>query len=312
MVDEAITIKIPQRHIFLARAISAHLNRIWQTVFCNGRVLRPIEMDQDSLLLASASLRTLVFGNSPGDGILLKFFKEHNIDAKVHTVSTDLNLLFMSHFFPNDDHISSLLAQIAINPDSISTEGPMPLTGEFFFAIANPEVVQDQMKNLNLWMPTSSECPDYGLGISPTGPAGLVRYTRHSSKLDDWGNQRIGILKSTEIRKSNIIQFAANKLGGVHYDSSRIPSREDDRNQYKILSTVYDWDYQSIIHAALIATALISLELFTSSEVIMLRENLPKFLNDRQARLMAGMRLADDPHDFKKMMFMTENKLDIG
>src|SRR4051812_48740367 len=60
--------------------------------------------------------------------------------------------------------------------------------------------------------------------------------------------------------------YAANELGGIHYNSKRLPSQEE-RHAFHLLTEAYDWEDQAVTHAGLICTALIAVELMLCEDV---------------------------------------------
>jgi hypothetical protein len=95
----AQAISISQSEAKRALALGAHLRRLCETALCDGRFRRPIEMDQGDLLLAAASLRTLLFDDS-GEPILLTFARQHQIDIRVEALETNLGLFLLSYYPP--------------------------------------------------------------------------------------------------------------------------------------------------------------------------------------------------------------------
>jgi hypothetical protein len=87
-------------------------------------------------------------------------------------------------------------------------------------------------------------------------PAQLLTVTRRRVPLEKWGDIRIGYLKNRPIRRRTLLTYVANKMGGVHYDSRRLPREEMDRNEYQFLSAAYDWENQAIVPTGLVATGL--------------------------------------------------------
>lgn len=142
-----------------------------------------------------------------------------------------------------------------------------------------------------VWRPTDEETKRLNtyVGFSNLGgPLQPVTVTRKRVPISEWGNTRLGYLKGIPIRRRNIICYVANKLGGVHYDSSRLPAGEEDRSEFKILAQAYDWEKQSIMHAGLTAVAIACIEIASHPQIAEVLSALRTFDNERQARLLRG------------------------
>lgn len=117
----------------------------------------------------------------------------------------------------------------------------------------------------------------------------MCTITRKVVPLQEWGSVRLGFLRKIPIRRRNIICYVANKLGGVHFDSTRLPSSETDKAEFKVLAQVYDWDKQAVMHAGLVAVALACVEVTRIPLVQDLLIALERFQHERQKRLREGL-----------------------
>jgi hypothetical protein len=107
-----------------------------------------------------------------------------------------------------------------------------------------------------------------------------------SVSLREWGKIPIEYLKNIRIDRRNLLTYVANKLGGVHYESKRLPSDRDDARQFKVLATAYDWENRAIMHAGLVGTAIACLELINTEVIRDLVAGLEIFHAKRQENLM--------------------------
>lgn len=282
-------IGIPQSESKLALAIAAHLRQILRTVFGpDGRCLSPVAMDQAELLLCAASLRALLFDDSPAP-ILLKFLKQHDIPIKIEAIETDLAMIFLAQVEPPEQgHISDFLIQILLNPTTrqayeLDKPTPLLISGDacksYKSMEAQPQVwrTPEEAASANIFQVGYSN-----LG----GPSQLCHFTRRRVSLDQWGNVRLGFLREIPIRRSSIICYVANKLGGVHYDSTRLPRDRENREEFKMLAQAYDWENQAIMHAGLVAVAIACIEIAVHPQIRGVFRALQRFNDVRLGRLL--------------------------
>jgi hypothetical protein len=157
---------------------------------------------------------------------------------------------------------------------------------------------ESAMKQMDVLFPSKDEDPLLDIAAAPAstgGPSQYLRITRRRVKLKDWGNTRIGYLKSIPITRKNLLCYVANKLGGVHYDHDRLPVDENDRQQFRVLAQAYDWEDQAIVHAGFVFVGIACLEIVKCEALTDLMFALHDFHNKRQERLMRGDR--DIPSD---------------
>lgn len=98
----------------------------------------------------------------------------------------------------------------------------------------------------------------------------------------------MGFLKDIPIRRKSINEYVTNKLGGVHYDSAHHTKDQSRQNEFRLLSQAYDWESQSIMHGAIVATAMCAIELASSSMIIDLYFQLIHIEKKLRNRLLAG------------------------
>jgi len=96
-----------------ALAVFAHLRRIIETVTRDDRIIRPIQMDHADLLLASASMRALLFDGNP---VLIDFAKMHGLEIEIECFETNIALFLLSWLVPDDLHISDYLVHALLDP----------------------------------------------------------------------------------------------------------------------------------------------------------------------------------------------------
>lgn len=273
-------------------ALIAHLRRIFETVFDEeGRGLHPFEMDQADLLLCSASLRALLFDDTPSP-ILIDFLTQHEIDIELETFETNLAMLFFAQVEPKEvGHPCDLCLGLLFDRE-MRDYCELGKEKEIFIAM---DGVQKAYTNLvrqpKIWRPTPDESKRLNTFVGISNLGGLTQMATVSRKrvpINEWGNTRLGYLKGIPIRRRNIICYVANKLGGVHYDSTRLPAGEEDRSEFKILSQAYDWEKQAIMHAGLTAVAIACIEIATHPQLAEILNALRQFDQGRQARLLRG------------------------
>lgn len=273
-------------------ALIAHLRRIFDTVFDKeGRRLHPLEMDQADLLLCSASLRALFFDDTPSP-ILLDFLAQHEIDVELETFETDLTMLFFSQVDQRESgHACDLCLGLLFDRE-MRDYCELGKAEEIFIATNWPQKAYTSLvRQPEVWCPTAEERKRLNMSIGLSnlgGPFQLVTVTRKRVPISEWGNTRLGYLKCIPIRRRNIICYVANKLGGVHYDSTRLPAGEDDKTEFKILAQAYDWEKQAVMHAGLTAVAIACLEIATHPQFAEILNALRQFDRERQARILRG------------------------
>lgn len=242
-------------------------------------------MDHAELLLASASLRALFFDDKP---ILISFLEDHGIDIKIEALETNVSFLLMSQLEANGTHISDFLIEILLSPE-MRASFPLDEEKRQFYWHQEPGAYAAPMRNPERWVPTKLEDPDFDFGVTHVtggGPSQYFSVTRRKVSAIDWGRVGIGSLKTISIDRRNLACYVANKVGGVHYDSRRLPSGAGDKEQFKILATAYDWDNQAVMHGGFVAVGLACVELLASRDVLNLLNQLEHFYTARQNRLL--------------------------
>lgn len=285
MTDKKI-ISIKNGHATKMLAIFAHLQNIISTATQHDEsILLPKQMDHAKLLLASSSLRALFFDKNP---ILLSLLKDNEIDFNIECIETTLNLFLMSIFNVSDNHASDCLARILID-EKIKNEFPVDEKKQAFLFHEGRNVFDGIEDRPEIWKPTDEEDNEEinsGMSISNhSTPCQVFYLSRKNTSIFEWGNVPIGYLKDIRITRENIITFTANKLGGVHYDSSRLPLDSKEKNAFKILSTAYDWNNKSIMHAGLVAVGLACVELTKSRLLHGLMQSSADFYQKRLSNL---------------------------
>ena len=284
-------ISITQAESKRVAAIMAHLRQIVSTPLTpTGSLLRPVEIDHGLLLLSSASFRALLFDDSPSP-ILLDFTKQHDIKVEVETFETNLSMLLLAQVAPSgDSHVSDYFAQLLYDSD-LQKQFEPGHEKQVFLATERCPTYDDAAKRPDVWGLSDDEDKKINsyLGYSNLGgPAQLCTITRKIVPLDEWGDVRVGYLRNIAIRRRNIICYVANKLGGVHFDSSRLPRNNRDKAAFNVLAQAYDWDKQAVMHAGLVAVALACLEMLRAPIIRSLLAKLDEFHQKRQERLRKG------------------------
>lgn len=288
--SEKISVKITQTETKRVLAILAHLNQIVRTAVKDDKFLRPTEMDQAELLLAAGSLRALFFDDTPRP-ILLSFLADHGINIEIEALETNVGLILLSKLLPEDGHVSDLIVSCLLDPEQ---HARMPIDkrtqGMIFFQ--DRKGLESMLKRPDLWAPTRDQDEAINSGLSPFtngGPGQLLDLCRRRVPLNEWGRVTIGYLKHLRIDRRNIVNYVANKLGGVHYDSTRRPTKLEDADQFRALATGYDWDDQSLMHAGFVAVGLACIEVVNTPALMMLRQDCARLYAGRQDRLIKAL-----------------------
>jgi len=275
-------IHIDQARAKLALAVMAHLRQIERTVVADGKYRRPGEMDQGELVLCAAALRALFFDDSPAP-MLRTLLGVAFEDLQIEAMEADLGLVLLSELIPDDFHVSDFFVHALLDPKA-RADHPLDEEFEVLHAFMDRMPFEDMMRDPQRWVPKLSESASGPTHMSNVGPSQLLRVCRRRRPAAHWGEVQIGALKAIPIRRKVLIKYVANKLGGVHYESKRLPSVRAEAEEFKILASAMDWDNQAIMHAGLVAVAIACIEVM-SSEVGLLTTELVRFHDARQARL---------------------------
>jgi hypothetical protein len=255
--------------------------------------MRPVDVDHPSLILSSASFRALLFNDSPSP-MMLDFIEHHELRVEIDTFETNLAMLLMAQVEPaSDGHISDYFFQLLLDP-AVRKHFEVETPKQILVAAEACRAFASLLEKPEVWKLSEVEDSQInsGLGYSNLeAPMQLCTITRKVVPLQEWGNVRLGFLRNIPIRRRNIICYVANKLGGVHFDSSRLPRDETDRAEFKVLAQAYDWDKQAIMHAGLVAVALACVEMVRTPVLRDLLLALERFHAERQKRLREGLPL---------------------
>lgn len=288
--DQIPNVKVSLAETKRVLAIVAHLNQIVRTAVDGNNVRRPIEMDHAELLLAAASIRALFFDDTPKP-MLLEFLDMHGLEIQIEAIETNLGLVLLSHLLPEPGHISDWLAMALLD---VKEAAGLRLDEEaelfaFFEDWLGLEAVR---KRPDIWVPSKEQDAKINSGLthlSNVGPSQLLTICRRRVPLNEWGRVRIGFLKDRRIDRRNLISYVANKLGGVHYDATRLPPDTEDAEQFKVLATGYDWGEKTLMHAGLVAVALACIEIVNTPELMALRADLSGLYAKRQRLITAKL-----------------------
>lgn len=285
-----INIGIAKNESKLVLALIGHLRKLVGTVFDipNQRVRHPLEMDQAGLLMCSASLRTLFFDDSPAP-ILTNFLKQHNIPFEVEALETDFAMLLFAQVAPREvGHISDFFMEVLLGK-KFSDNFLLNVPHKIYAAFGEGNKLYASLSQRpDVWLPRPETIPDtmYPVGFTADEPVQFSTITRRKVPLEEWGNLTIGYLKGIPIRRKNIINYVANKLGGVHYDASRFLSKKDEKSEFKVLVEAYDWESDAIMHAGLVVVALACIEITNNPTIISLLFSCEDFEKARVDRLL--------------------------
>lgn len=295
-ISEKCTIKISQIEALEVTAILSHLRQIFNTaasVRDDGRIMpiKPADMDPVELLRCSASMRTLFFDTNP---LLIKFIKKHNYEIKIEALETDLNLLFLSMPLKEAVHFSDFFVDSLFNV-MIRKKFPINKIKQVLLFYQDREGLDGIMENIPLWMPNSSKQKErnssVGINSRNMTPSQLTNVTRRQTDLSEWGKIRVGYLKDKPIDRKSFIEYVANWLGGIHYNGKRIPKNKDDKDKFEVLTTAYDIDNQSYMHAGYVMIAIACTEILKAPNLLNLYVHLEDFQQKRIERLAKGDKL---------------------
>jgi len=250
------------------------------------------------VLLASASLRALLFDDSPGPQ-LIDFMRTHGLEIAVETVSTTSAMLLFSEVTPGHElHLADFIVEILLNQD-VRADFKESEPRSFVTVLQEThDVVREIGQKQARWAPIS---PDYlektnsTVGHQPG--VGIFQYaniTRKTVPLTKWGDEVVGMLGEISIRRRTIITYVANRLGGVHYDSRRFPVKEADAREFRVLAESFDWKQEAVVHAGLVVVFLSCLELVINESICEIHRALNEFHQSRQQRLRDGRKLSEE------------------
>lgn len=271
-------------------AIVAHLNQIVRTAADGNNVRRPIEMDHAELLLAAASIRALFFDDTPKP-MLLEFLDMHGLEIQIEAIESNLGLILLSRLLPEPGHISDWLGMALLG---VNEAAGLRLDEEtellaFYEDWRGLEAIRQRP---DIWVPNKEQDAQINSGLTHltnVGPSQMLTICRRRVPLSEWGRVRVGFLKDRRIDRRNLISYVANKLGGVHYDSTRLPPGTEDAEQFKVLATGYDWGEKTLMHAGLVAVALACIEIVNTPELMVLRADLRDLYAKRQTLITAKL-----------------------
>lgn len=295
-------LQITQADSMQAVAIIGHMRQILRTVSANGRVRRPVYADHSEVLLASAAMRALFFDDSPAP-MLISFLDLHGKSLAVEALETDSSMLLLSVIeHGHARHISDFFTDIMLNPstrEQFQIDEPHPFV--CVLQEGDPRI-KEIASHEHIWAPGPGieALENNSLGYQPdTGICQFSRVTRRLVELKDWGSVRIGFLREKSITRRNVACYVANKLGGVHYDSTRLPTAQSDADEFRKLAIAYDWDQQAVMHAGMIAITLMCIELVHMPWYAELLSSLELFHQRRQERLINGLPVGKSGSDLQ-------------
>jgi hypothetical protein len=246
-------------------------------------------MDHGDLLLCAASLRALFFDDNP---MLISFAETHALNIEIECLETNLSLFLLSWLVPDEAHVSDFLMQALLDPSMRETFALDKLHQTLFLHMEGKGFEAATLRP-DIWAPTRAGVDEHNLmvGVREGAPYQYFDATRRRVPLKEWGNTQLGTLKDIGITRRNILTYVANKLGGVHHDSKRLPPLLDDATQFKVLATAYDWDNDAIMHAGLVAVAIACIEIASNPDIVPLFVALRDFHAKRHRRLLKGEKL---------------------
>lgn len=286
---DSLKLRIGKSENKLVLALIGHLRRILYVVIDRNswRRKHPLEMDQAELLMCAASLRALIFDDSPAP-LLTEFFCKHEVPLEIEAFETDLAMLLFAQVAPTENgHITDFFMEVFFGKEfdgKFPLNVPHKLMGAFGGGSSRYVSLSQRP---DVWFPNDGSIPDsvYPVQFIAGEPHQFYTFTRRRVPLDEWGGIVIGYLKGKPIRRRNIISYVANKLGGVHYDPFRL-SKKDEKAEFKIIAEAYDWESDAVMHAGLVVVALACIELSNNPILTSLLFACENFENERVAQLL--------------------------
>lgn len=283
-------VTVSQADTKLLLALRTHLHQLIRTAVrpedrCFRRV---IDMDHGELLLASASLRALFFDHSPRP-LLTGWFEAHRIAVQIETIETNIGLVLLSQLLPEAGHVSDFLTDCLLDPDR-AAYFPIDQTTQNVIFFEDWKGLEGLRARPEPWVPSREDAEKTNSSLthmSNVGPSQLLDVTRRLVDLAGWGDIRIGYLKGIAITRKRIIDYVANHLGGVHYDSNRTPRDPRDAAEFRVLASAMDWNDEAITHAGFIAVGLACIEILNSPGMIDLYNQCSRILQQRQHDIVA-------------------------
>lgn len=283
------TIGIKQKDWGRAMALRAHLSVLFETVVIrrDGKsgVLHPLNLDPGKVLLLAASLRALMFDQS-GEPLLLNFLAQHAIALEVSSFEGDFAMMFYSQIKPADDgHLTDFLFPFLAGDKELAEGFPKDEYCEFFFGLKD-HIPNSLKGRFDVWSPRKRLAQHSAVGLANDDyMVQLCHITRKTVPITEWGDLSVGYLKDIPIRRRSVIEYAANRIGGVHYD---LAHHTRVSNEFRMLSQAYDWEHQALCNGALVATAVCAIELAMTRELQQIFGSLMQAELSRRERLLTG------------------------
>lgn len=282
------TIRISHADSKRALAVFAHLNQLVRTATIkkdDGQLLLvgPTQMSQAELLLSAASLRALLFDDT---AILLGFLHAYDLKVFVDALETNVGMVLLPKLAKDEGHVTDWFSHILLD-DKIKPHYPLNTLKQAVCIFEDQDVFEVLSGKEHLWRPeeTNNEI-NHPVGFANKNLlTQMVDITRRRVVIEEWGDVRLGFLKDIPIRRRSLITYVANKLGGVHLDSVRLPPNPNDLSEFKALAGMYDPDFKAIVHGGLLAVGFACLELLSTPEILGLYSSLGDFLWGRQQTL---------------------------
>ena len=290
MCKKSIVIK--QAEWGQALALRTHLGVLLDTVYAqtdDGQLvgIQPLSIDSGQILLAAASLRALIFDNT-GEPLLLSFLEQHNLPLTINSFEGDFAMLFYAQTKTEQaGHLAQFLLPFIV--DKKKQEEYPEGENKSIAIIAQEEIPESLKSRFDIWKSADKSALHSMVGLANDDQMmQLCHLTRRHVPIKNWGKLRMGFLKDIPIRRKSVIEYTANKLGGVHYDALHHTKDPQRQNEFRLLSQAYNWEHQAIMHGAIVATAICAIELVTCPLIFEIYSELCNAELKRRNRLLEG------------------------
>lgn len=202
-------------------------------------------------------------------------------------------MLYYAQTKPNNTgHLAQFLLSLIVDERQ---QIEFPVGVQKIFVLSEDRQIPTSLANtIDTWAPTDDNTYMGADLANDDQVVQLCRVTRRHAPIAEWGNLRMGYLKDIPIRRKSIIEYTANRLGGVHYDTAHHTMDKERANEFRLLTKAYNWEDRAIMHGAVVATAISAIEVAVCRELIDLYCQLGTEEESRRDWLLNGSHPEDD------------------